>query len=246
MEPSSGDTRPRTFRLSRLLVVMWLFWLLTLGSAQFLRHRIQNHSSIGLNRLDAIVPVTFGDWNMVSADSTPIVNPQLKESLQTTYDDTLNRTYVNRMTGQRVMLSLAYGRDQGHEKQVHKPEVCYPSQGFAINTVRKLTFRVAGHDVPVTTLHATKATRSEFVAYWIVEGDSIVRGALQQNFKRAWLALRGIQEDGLLFRVSMISEDEVSSKMAMHEFVDSMIKVEDPATRSKMIGAGSMAMHSTR
>jgi EpsI family protein len=199
--------------------------------------RIDYRSITVVARLDDTVPSAFGEWRVVSNESLPIVNPQLRESLKNDYDETLTRTYQNRISGRYVMLSIAYGRDQSHEKQIHKPEVCYPAQGFSVDSVRESTFAVAGRDIPVTTLHATKDTRNEYIAYWIVEGDSIVRGALQQNFRRALLAIRGIREDGLLFRVSEISEDQSSAIALLREFSDGLVSAIDPRAQKTIIGA---------
>ena len=47
------------------------------------------------------------------------------------YNQTLTRTYIN-PRGDRIMLSIAYGRDQSDALQMHKPELCYPAQGFRL------------------------------------------------------------------------------------------------------------------
>jgi EpsI family protein len=224
-------------RTNRIVIVTWCCWLGVAGGALFLRERTAYKPIIRVQSLSQIIPTEFADWQATPDASMSIVNPQLRESVSKVYDETMNRIYISRNNGHIVMLSIAYGRDQSHDKQVHKPEVCYPSQGFQISKIRTAKFTVAGRAIPVTTLLATKGTRSEYVAYWMVEGDSIVRGALQQNFKRTSLALQGIREDGLLFRVSEISTDENASIELLREFAGSLVESIDPRLQRSFVGS---------
>jgi EpsI family protein len=229
-------------RKNLIVIVTWCFWLVVVGSAVYLRERTEYKPIIRVHSLTEIIPMEFADWEAAPDASMTIVNPELRESVSKTYDETLSRTYISRSSGHIVMLSIAYGRDQSHDKQVHKPEVCYPSQGFQIGRIRSAQFTVAGRAIPVTTLFATKGARSEYVAYWIVEGDSIVRGALQQNFKRTLLALQGVREDGLLFRVSEISTDEQASIESLREFVGSLVQSIDPGLQRNFVGSTTFTL----
>jgi EpsI family protein len=213
-----------------------VFWCAVVVTALVLSHRVDFESKVQVEPLASAVPEAFGDWQGASS-TTSIVNPQLQESLMKAYDDTLNRGYVNRITGQYVMLSIAYGRNQSHATQVHKPEVCYPAQGFRIDSVRRADFRVVDATIPVTTLHATLGPRSEYIAYWIVYGNAIIRGALQQNLRRALLAVQGVAQDGLLFRVSDLSGDEGASMQLLREFSNELVGAMSPAARARFVGA---------
>jgi EpsI family protein len=221
-------------KLRRLFAGTCVFWGAVVVTALVLSHRVDFRSKVPVEPLASAVPVSFGDWQGASS-TTAIVNPQLQESLQKTYDDTLSRGYVNRITGEYVMLSIAYGRNQSHATQVHKPEVCYPSQGFRIDSVHRADFRVVDATIPVTTLHATLGPRSEYIAYWMVQGNAIVRGALQQNLRRALLAVRGVAQDGLLFRVSDLSDDEGASMELLRTFSNSLVQAMSPAARARFV-----------
>jgi len=83
--------------------------------------------------LENIVPTKFGDWRELPAQGVQVVNPQTKELLDKLYSQTLTRTYAN-ANGYRIMLSMAYGDDQRGNLQAHKPEVCYPAQGFQLHS----------------------------------------------------------------------------------------------------------------
>ena len=83
--------------------------------------------------LEQVIPRQFGDW--VANDKAPplIVDPELSETLRIIYSQTLSRIYVNRASGRSVMLSVAHGNDQSGKTQLHLPEGCYGTQGFAVD-----------------------------------------------------------------------------------------------------------------
>src|SRR6187455_2857340 len=83
--------------------------------------------------LEKMIPQQFGDWREEPQRYVQVVNPQTQELLDKLYSQILTRTYVN-SSGYRVMLSLAYGTDQRGSLQAHKPEVCYPAQGFQLHS----------------------------------------------------------------------------------------------------------------
>jgi len=81
--------------------------------------------------LEVLIPKTFGDWKMDETIVPLMANPSRKALIKKIYSQTLSRTYIN-SSGDRIMLSIAYGGDQSDNMSVHKPEVCYPAQGFQI------------------------------------------------------------------------------------------------------------------
>jgi EpsI family protein len=226
-----------TLRFKTVLAATWFFWGLVVVCTLILAHRVVPDSSPNAESLDTLIPTRFGAWQLMPNPSTEIVDPQVQAKLDKFYDETVTRTYVNRGNGRQIMLSLAHGSNQSHTTQLHKPEACYPSQGFKIDSLRRAEFHVAGHGIPVTTLHASLGARSEYISYWMVEGDSVVRGALQQNFQRARLALHGVVEGGLLFRVSEISTDERGSFTLQREFADALVRAVAPGEQERLIGS---------
>ena len=84
--------------------------------------------------LETAVPRAFGEWTELPDQKAQVVNPQTKELLDKLYSQILTRTYVNK-DGYRIMLSMAYGDDQRGGLQAHRPEVCYPAQGFKLGSI---------------------------------------------------------------------------------------------------------------
>lgn len=156
------------------------------------------------SKLATIIPTSFGAWR-IDPNITPLTpSPDQVALIGEIYDETLSRTYVNDL-GERVMLSLAYGRNQSRRFQIHKPEVCYVGQGFKLTEMRFGSMPLRGRAVPVMELVAVQGARTEPITYWIRVGDELGRGWVEQNMIRARYALRRQIPDGLLFRMSTIS-----------------------------------------
>ena len=96
--------------------------------------------------LEVLIPKTFGDWKVDETITPLIANPEEEALINKIYNQTLTRTYVNSQN-ERIMLSIAYGGDQSDSMAVHKPEVCYPGQGFQI--VKNVTDAAPDVDYPV-------------------------------------------------------------------------------------------------
>jgi EpsI family protein len=220
-----------TFRNSLLLALM----LLAAGLAYSLSPRTKLADSNAPISLEQLIPQQFGDWRMDSTASLLVVNPQQEAFLSTIYSQTLSRTYIH-TSGRRIMLSLAYGGDQSHDTQIHKPEVCYPAQGFRITSTSKSFVSTNEGDIPVMRVVAELGNRHEPVTYWIRVGDSLVRGSIEQNLARIQLGLNGYIPDGILFRVSEISKDSPASFMLQDTFIRDVLSSISPSNRKALLG----------
>jgi len=186
--------------------------------------------------LESLIPRQFGVWHMDEKTNIEIINPRLKRRLEEIYSQTLTRTYVNN-EGRRVMLSLAYGADQSTENRVHRPEVCYPAQGFVLSSQKKEVINEGGSELPVMRIVADAGSRREPLTYWIRFGDSMIRGSLEQSFARIGYGLRGIIPDGMLFRVSEINTDAQQSFALQDEFIADLLNHVSPEAKKALIGS---------
>src|SRR4029453_11331373 len=128
--------------------------------------------------LEDTVPRQFGDWRLLPDAGAQVVNPQTKELLDKLYSQILSRTYLNAQ-GYRVMLSLAYGDEQRGDLQAHKPEVCYPAQGFKLNSNEPVELATPFGEIAARRLSTSLALRKEPVTYWFTLGDRAVRSKLE-------------------------------------------------------------------
>ena len=190
--------------------------------------------------LEQIVPANFGDWREQKVSVAQLVNPETKELLDKLYSQILTRTYVN-PNGYRIMLSLAYGSDQRGDLQAHKPEICYPAQGFTLKSNHPGTLLTTFGGIPVRRLDTFLGSRQEPVTYWFTFGDRAVGGTAAGLYKRMVqmrYAVSGQIPDGLLFRVSSIDPDPAGAYRVHDEFVDEMLKAIPPADRHRLSGLG--------
>lgn len=222
----------------RKLAVAIVLMTCSVFLAYWLKPNFKTAASYDNFHLETITPNDFGDWKVDGGTVVGIVNPQQKEVLDSIYSQTVSRTYVN-SAGRRIMLSLAYGADQSHEKQVHKPEVCYPAQGFKIIEKSKSTLVTSSGEIPVMRLTAQLGGRTEAITYWIRIGDDIVRGVFEQNKARVTYGFKGIIPDGLLYRVSEINGDTEQSYLLQEQFVRDFIAALNADSRHFFIGKTS-------
>jgi EpsI family protein len=160
----------------------------------------------GAPSLDAVVPKAFGDWRVVADSTTQVDVAQGVETvLEQPYDQTVMRTYANGH-GEQVMLALAWGERQRQDVKVHRPEVCYPAQGFAVRVSEAgRPIATQGRALPVPTTQLLAESRGggfEAVRYWIRIGDSYGGDGLAARWYILNEGLAGRIPDGILVRAS--------------------------------------------
>jgi EpsI family protein len=135
------------------------------------------------------------------------------------------------------MLSLAYGEVQQGATQLHRPEACYSSQGFTLQSVGPDLLTVGARKLDVFRMTAMIGRRIEQVTYWIRMGDRLIAGSsFNLNLTRMEMGLKGIIADGLLFRVSEISPNATASKQLQDQFVRDLLFTVSPAQQATLIG----------
>lgn len=185
-----------------------------------------------LPHIEGLVPQKFGPWENVSSPmiqvDLSVSAPDGEKNIETPYDETVMRTYVNKKTGEAVMLALAYGHRQRQEIKIHRPELCYTSQGSAVSDLRPLEANERIGVVPegAKTMLGRSSDRLESVLYWIRIGDVISRGALQTRGYIFKQGLRGTVPDGILVRSSqaIASPNQAQASLRIQQqFLNDMI-----------------------
>jgi EpsI family protein len=185
--------------------------------------------------LETIIPHAFADWREEKQSSAQIVDPRQKELIDKIYSQTLSRTYVNDK-GYRIMLSIAYGSDQTDSMQVHKPEICYPAQGFVLVNKEAGSLRLGNGSIPVTRLVTTLGPRSEPVMYWTTIGDRAVIPGIQKKIIEMSYGLTGKIPDGMLIRVSSIDPDTKNAYEIQNQFSAQMVQALAPEYWLRLTG----------
>lgn len=252
----AAPPRSRTLGLAASLVVvaMLSLWLRPGVSAQ-----AETRAQVPLESLFPVVIPAGGTDSVAGLDATDatdaanavwrldavasgMVRPAFEAARRfQMYDQVLERTYVH-PNGQRVMLSVAYGRQQSVGLQMHRPEVCYRAGGFRVSDVTPGSLRLPGPaatvDIPVVRLVASLPERPEPVTYWRLLGDEPVRDEMSLRAAQLWAGLsrRGLA-DGLLVRISTIDPDPQAGWRWQEAFARDMAKALSPQQRLRVLGA---------
>lgn len=216
-----------------------LFAALLLISASGLAHvakpTVHLADQIGKVDLDALFPSSFGGWRIDTNIPVSIVSPDVEALLKTLYAQTVSRTYVGPQ-GQRIMLSVAYGGDQSDATRAHRPDVCYPAQGFEILSNREFHITVDGSEMPVRHMLAKQGQRYEPVTFWFVVGEHVAVSGQQQKLAQLRYGMRGIIPDGMLVRVSSIDPDAARAYDVQARFISDMRAAMSQPARLRVFG----------
>ncbi len=190
--------------------------------------------------LATLLPSSFGPWiQEEAAQEGLVVDPQLTERLAQVYSETISRTYRNER-GERIMLSVAYGRDQRGEGRTHYPEVCYPAQGFQIKDRHTIVANIGDYQVPLNRLVAAHSDRIEPVSYWLLVGDKLVSPGISHKLAVISYGIGGQVPDGLLFRLSSIDRDPVAAYERHVDFAKSLVTSIQKSDRERIFGTIGM------
>ena len=192
--------------------------------------------SRGKANLEGMFPKAFGDWAVDEGMPVQLIAPDTQAMLNKIYNQILSRTYLNRSTGERVMLSVAYGGDQADATRAHRPEVCYPAQGFQIIDDQRGATDSSEHQIKVRRLVAKLGGRVEPITYWIMVGDRIALSGTEQKLAQLSYTTRGVIPDGMLVRVSTIDSNAQKAYGVQDAFIAQMTRGMTPESRSRVVG----------
>jgi len=190
------------------------------------------------NFLEATVPQTFGEWRKLD-EGPQIVDPATEDTLRKIYKEWLSRTYVNE-AGYRIMLSMARSGNQIGVQEAHRPEICYPAQGFKVlGKVDEGALATPYGPIQVARLTTSMGARTEPVTYWLTMADRVVRTPWDKRVVQFIAAATGQNPGGLLFRVSSIDPDSARAFAMQQKFVADMMASISPDDRRKLSGLTS-------
>ncbi len=187
-------------------------------------------------KLEQLFPEHFGDWVIDPHMPVVLPPPDQQALLDKIYNQTLARTYVNRL-GERIMLSVAYGGDQSDGLTVHIPDVCYPAQGFKVTDTRDAQLLVApGFSIPVRHLLTSLGQRIEPVTYWVLMGDEATISNTQRRMVSIRYGLKRLIPEGMLVRVSSINPDMAAAVAVHTRFINELVASLPAQERERVVG----------
>ena len=183
-------------------------------------------------KLGQLIPLRIGAWHYATNDG--VVVPS-EEGPVDGYDQVLTRVYdADGLPS--IMLLIAYGSTQGGSLQLHRPETCYPGQGFRMSGFADLTLHpAAGEQVAARTFTATRDDRVERLVYWTRIAESFPRSTAEEYRAIIGSVLHGVVPDGVLVRVSTIGPNIERSDRALAAFAAALIDAP-AAARPILVG----------
>jgi len=187
--------------------------------------------------LKKVVPEVFGEWSLDPQMALVVLRPDVEAGLAKVYQQTLSRTYMN-SKGERMMLSIAYTGDIDRQMDIHRPEFCYPAQGFdVVARTQDGTVATALGQLPVKRLVASHGPRVEPITYWITVGDTTAtKGWERKVVVKLRYGLTGQIPEGMLVRVSSVSGDVATAYTHQSEFIKEMLGAIDEKERKRFVG----------
>jgi EpsI family protein len=211
------------------------------ASAMALRPQRRASKDLPPIQLDKQVPPAFAGWQIDRTLVPVLPDPSLQAALDKLYGQVLARTYINAQ-GQRVMLSIAYGEDQGSDATAaHRPEFCYSAQGFSVQGLGEHRLRFGGQDLRVRRVVSTLQARREPITYWVTLNNSAVLPGFSRKVEQIRLGLQGQIPDGMLVRVSSISNTDAPAFALQEQFLAALHDNLPPALRGRYFGSGTTA-----
>jgi EpsI family protein len=141
------------------------------------------------------------------------------------------------------MLALAYGKNQRQEIKVHRPELCYPAQGFKVLSIHPQTFQgihsaVNDSDVTGQRMVVDAKGSKEIVSYWIRIGDTYSSSPWRIRWQILQEGLQGRMTDGILVRVSQrvsADTDPVPHHQLLEKFAGELVAALPKSTSAYLV-----------
>ncbi len=230
-------------RVNMAVVLLSLVLMVAgLGLAEWFTPRRVLADELPPINLSQTVPESFGGWKVDPSVVPVLPDPTVTEQLDALYSETLSRTYI-REDGARVMLSIAYGKNQNSASTAaHRPEFCYSAQGFVVKQSVKDKIQVLDHDVKVVRLLATAGQRREPITYWVTLGQTASVPGFSRKMAQIKHGLQGWIMDGMLMRVSSLvptleTSEQEAARVLHTQFINDLAKAMPEAERSRFFGS---------
>jgi len=184
--------------------------------------------------LEKSIPTKVGDWTFTS--SSGLVLPPQDENEKRVYDQVLTRVYTA-PNAPPVMLLIAFGGGQTGLFEIHRPEACYPSQGYSLSDHVSVPLKMdKALTVPAVFWTAKGALRTEQLMYWTRIGDSFPVTWLDSKIAVVSSNLRRTLPDGALVRMSTISDEGPESLAALQNFAKNLVSSVDATGLRVLLG----------
>lgn len=208
--------------------------LMAITGASVLFQPVRMFENLSQDELSAAIPKELGDYRFAS--SSGLVLPPRDELSDRLYDEVVTRVYV--APGKLPIMALfAYGSVQNLSLELHRPDECYPQQGFTITEPLPLPLEVGQHQISASLLGAHKPDGYvEQVVFWSRIGTQFPSDRTAQSVLVARENFAGRMPDGLLVRLSVPTADRAAGVAAVKDFIRQLDHALPPTGRRILFG----------
>lgn len=184
--------------------------------------------------LDHLIPPRLGVWSQ-----SPLGDLRLPRGANPEdgyYDQVLTRYYVS-PAALPIMLLIAYGGSQSGDTSIHRPEMCYPAAGFALDGSAPVTIPVPKRAALIGRRITARAPgRTEQILYWSRIGNEFPTSNFEQRTVLLRQAITGRALDGALCRISTIDADRNGAFPILMAFAQALLHIDDARVRELLTG----------
>lgn len=192
--------------------------------------------------LEQALPKRIDEWQQAASPLIQVgVSADNDPSTDQPYNQSVLRTYVNPHGGV-IQVAVAWGRHQRQEVKIHRPELCYPAQGFKVLELHDVTFQLnTPTGAPVIgkrMLTQDRNGRLEAVSYWIRIGTIYSDSAWRTRLHIMQEGLAGRVPDGVLVRVSQripAGSDLADTYQTQEAFAARLVSLTDTGARALLV-----------
>jgi EpsI family protein len=182
------------------------------------------------------LPKEFKRWRKLPARVAVVSDPTRQAVLNYLYSETLAANYVD-ANDRLAMLSIAYGKDQSDGHDVHKPDLCYPAQGFRVIDERDLLLPLdERRGIVVRYMTTQNGERVEPLIFWTTVGDFQYRNKLEKKLIGIRYSAANLIPDGMVLRVSTLERDPEVALAVLTDFVQDWYEAMPEQRRSRYFG----------
>lgn len=193
--------------------------------------------------LSGAIPKVVGPYRFSSTSG--LILPPRDELSEKLYDQVLTRVY-EAPDAIPVLALFAYGSVQNLSLELHRPDECYPQQGFVITDPKTISVQLGRHDIPASFLTATrKDGYVEQVLFWSRIGQTFPADRVAQSLVVARENFSGRMPDGLLARISVPTRSPEHGLQIARSFLQQLVNALAPVGQRIVLGDIHKGVQST-
>lgn len=156
--------------------------------------------------LEEVIPAQVGHWRALNNPLIQVaVSTNSETDISQPYDQTVMRSYEDG-EGHLIQVAIAWGKRQRQEIKIHRPELCYPAQGLAVQSLTDVTFPLESLSkqqvIGKRMVAKDRNSQIELVSYWIRIGTVYSSSPWHTRLHILKEGMAGHVTDGMLVRVS--------------------------------------------